>query len=160
MRVAVLSDPVLLITVLAVALLAGTTNLDAACAALRDGGAPAVPLLLTMAALGCVAITVDADAASLEFSGWHEAAAQASVALRRVTWLALLAALLPAGLAGADSGLLAWLGGLVVWAVKMSVLSAGCVLARRAAPGRRILGGAALLVLLAVLFVLAGQKLA
>ena len=158
MRVTVLADPALLIIALAVALLAGTTNLDAACLVLRDTAAPVTPLLLTGAALGCVAIALDADAGSLEFSGWHQAAAQAAVALRRVTWLSLLAALLlPGGFANADGSLWAWPAGLAIWAVKMALLSAGCVLARRASPGRRILGAAALLVVLAILSVFAGQ---
>ena len=85
-------------------------------------------------------------------------------ALRRVVWLSLLAALLlPGGLALAGSGPVDWLVGLAAWVVKLAVLGAACIVAgpalRRAGQAvvGPLMGAAALLGWLGVLFLFAGQ---
>ncbi len=162
MRVGALAVPALATVVLAVTVMAGTTNLDAALAGPRE--LPVLPLLLAACGLAAVALAVTGEDAGLfeELSGWPLAAAQAAVALQRVTWLTLTAdLLLPGGLAAPGAGLLAWLGGLVAWAGKLAVLGGALALAGsggpRAAP---VLGTGLLLGLLAVLFLFAGQTFA
>jgi formate hydrogenlyase subunit 4 len=167
-RLAALAEPALLLVVFTVALLTGTTNLDAAIGTSREAIVPGVPLLLAVAGLASVVIAVEAegDAALAEFSGWHAAAAEVAVALRRVVYLSLIAALLlPGGLALPGGGLVDWVVGLAAWLVKLGVLGLACALVgpslRRAgqvAVGP-LMGAAVLLGLLAVLFLFAGQGL-
>ena len=166
-RVGALACPAFLVAVLALAAMAGTTNLDAALAGPRE--LPALPLLLAGGALAAVALAVSAEDPPLaaELSGWQLAAADATVALRRVVWLSLVAALvLPGGLAASGAGPLAWLVGVAAWAGKLAVLAVAETVAghvfgpageRWAGP---VLGTGLLLGLLAVLFLFAGQTFA
>ncbi len=119
------------------------------------------------AGLAAAAAALAGEDAALvaELSGWRIVVAQATTALRRVVWLTLTADfLLPAGIAGAGGGLLAWLGGIAAWALKITVLGAGGAVAadwlQQAGAAPRVLGAALLLALLAVLFLFAGQTLA
>ena len=169
LRLASLAMPALVLVVLSVALLAGTTNLDAAVAALREAPLPGLPLLLASAALACVLVAVEAEpAGTLDgFAGWHLLAGQAAMALRRVVWLSLLAALLlPRGLAPADAGVLDWIVGVLTYAAKLAVLaaaghSAARVVRRRGPVGLGpVMGAAALLGVLALLFLFAAPGLA
>jgi formate hydrogenlyase subunit 4 len=167
MRAGALACPALLLALLAVGSVTGTTNLDAALGGLRD--TPALPLLLAACALGAMAVALHGYDEDLfaELSGWHLAAAQAAVALRLVVWLSLVAdLLLPLGLAPAGSGVVAWLIGIAAWAGKLAVLGAASAAAQVAlrwsgngavAP---LLGVALLLGLLAVLFLFAAQTFA
>ena len=165
MRVGLVAFPALLLALFAVAVLAGTTNLAAAIAALRD--APAIPAVLAVAALAVAVVALDAedDPSAAELSGWHAAASEAAAALRRVVLLSLVAGLvLPGSMAAADSGLLAWAAGLGAWVLKLALLSAVCAFAgpalRRTGQVGPALGAALLLALLAVLFLFAGQTFA
>ena len=165
MRAGALAAPALLLGVFAIALLTGTTNLDGVIAGLRD--APALPALLAAGGVAAAVLALDAedDPASAELSGWHAAASEAAMALRRVVLLSLLADLvLPGGVAALGSGLLAWAGGLAAWAAKLAVLSAASAAAGpvvlRLGQARLVLGTALLLALLAVLFLFAGQTFA
>ncbi|WP_158742196.1 NADH-quinone oxidoreductase subunit H [Acidisphaera sp. L21] len=167
-RLAALAEPALLLVIFTIALLTSTTNLDAAVLSFREAIVPGVPLLLAIAGLASVVVAVEAegDAALTEFSGWHAAAAEAAVALRRVVWLSLTAALLlPGGLALPGGGLVEWTVGLVAWVLKLGVLGLACALvgpslrrAGQAAVGP-LMGAAVLLGLLAVLFLFAAQGL-
>ncbi len=167
MQLGALALPALLTASLAVALLTGTTNLDAALAPLRETAS--WPVLLAACGLAVVAVAVEAEDGGpfAELSGWHLAAAEATVALRRVAWLTLIADLLtPAGMAAAGAGVVSWLAGLLAWAAKLAVLGVGCAAAgpalRRAGERAvaRAMGAALLLALLAVLFLVAGQPVA
>ncbi len=165
-RLGALAEPAVVMVVFTVALLAGSTNLDAAVAALREGAVPGVPLLLAVAGLAAVVVAVEAEAGPAEASGWYAAANEAAGALRRVVWLSLVAALLlPGGLALAGGSPVDWLLGLLAWFAKLAVLGTLCALAGptlhragQAAVGP-LMGAAVLLGLLAVLFLFAGQGL-
>jgi formate hydrogenlyase subunit 4 len=166
LRLGALAEAPLLLAVLTVALLAGSTNLDAAIGALRDQGLPLrVSLPLTLGALAAIAVATDAeDGAASEFSGWHLAAVEAAVALRRLVWLSLIACLwLPGGPAQAGSGPLAWPLCLLTWLGKLLLLGVALVMAgrllRRAshtATFPKLIGTALLLAVLGVLFLLVG----
>jgi formate hydrogenlyase subunit 4 len=166
LRLGALAEVPLLLAVLTVALLAGGTNLDADIGALRDQALPLrVALPLTLGALAAIALAMDAeDSTAAEFSGWHLAAVEVALALRRLVWLSLIACLwLPGGPAQAGSGPLAWALCLLAWLGKVLVLGLALAVAgpllRRAGdtatvPG--LIGAALLLAVLGVLFLLVG----
>jgi formate hydrogenlyase subunit 4 len=141
MSFAALAEPALLLGAMSLAILAGTTNLDAIAGALLEGGLGLrVSLGLALVALLGVAVAENAripvdnpathleltmvhEAMILEASGRHLALWDYQAALRLTLWLALLAAVfLPAGLAPPGAGPLAWATGLAAWAAKMAVL--------------------------------------
>ena len=177
------AEPALVLSALTFAILAGTTNLDAIGAAMRDGGLGLrVSLGLALVALAAVAVAENAripvdnpathleltmvhEAMLLEFSGRHLALWEFQAALRLTLWLALLAAMfLPLGTAPAGSGPVAWLIGVAAWGVKMGVLGAALAFFESAIAKMRVfrvpefLGAALLLALLAaaLLFVSTG----
>ncbi|MBL6458538.1 NADH-quinone oxidoreductase subunit H [Belnapia sp. T6] len=135
------AEPALLLCVLTFAILAGTTNLDAVSATFHDG-ALGLRVSLGLAAVAMLAVAVAEngripvdnpathleltmvhEAMLLEASGRHLALWDYAAALRLTLWLALVAAVfLPFGAAPAGSGPLAWLVGLLAWAVKMGGL--------------------------------------
>ncbi len=167
-RLGALAEPALLLVLFTVALVTGTTNLDAALAALHETAAPGVPMLLALVGLASVVLAVEVAGTTIitEYSGWHEAAMEATVALRRVVLLSLLAALvLPEALAMAW-GPLDWLVGLLAWAAKLAVLAAICAASGPAL--QRIgqvkvdplIGAAVLLGVLALVFLFIGQGFA
>ena len=181
MVASVLAEPALLVVFLAVALLAGGTNLDAAAAPLREGGVRlalglALPALLAIAlaetggmpdgAANAELAMADA-AATVEYSGGALALLQATAQLRLLVWLSLIAVLVaPFGItpAGASPGL--WVVGLAAWTAKIFILIAALalfhtVLARmRLARVPAFLGVALLLAMLAAALALAGQAAA
>jgi formate hydrogenlyase subunit 4 len=141
MSFAALAEPALLLGAMSLAILAGTTNLDAIAGALLEGGLGLrVSLGLALVALLGVAVAENAripvdnpathleltmvhEAMILEASGRHLALWDYQAALRLTLWLALLAAVfLPAGLAPPGAGPSAWAAGLVAWVVKMAAL--------------------------------------
>lgn len=183
MFVAVLAEPALLVVFLVFALLAGSTNLDAVAAPLREGGGVHVSLGLAFPALLAVALAetgrVPADgrataelamvdaAATLEYSGRQLALLAAAAELRLLVWLSLIAVVFvpfDVAPAGASPGL--WLAGLVAWAAKLFLLVAALALFQTVLARMRLfrlpafLGVALLLALLAAALVLAGQAAA
>lgn len=165
--------PVALV-VLALATLAGTSNLDAIGAVLRDD-APAMRASLVLAGIASaiVALVVPGagrrallassqDAAVLDYSGRYLAVVTYAGHLRVLVWFSLVAALfMPFGLAPGGMGPLAWGVGLGAWAVKIGALGLGAaVLDVAAGPPSAVrwLGGAAVLAAVAVvvLFVTRG----
>ena len=171
MAVGVFTEPALLLVVLPIALLAGTTNLDAIASVLREGTLGIrVPLVLAVAALLVVAASRAGEATEAalgrEYSGRHLALLDWTAGLRRLLWLGLLADIaVPFGLADATGSPAWWLAGAVVWAGKLAVLTLALALwdaAVSARPARlaETLGLALLLGLLAALFLFAGQGLA
>ncbi len=141
MSFAAFAEPALLVAVLSVAILAGTTGLDAAAALFQDGALGLrVSLALALIALLAVAVAENAripvdnpathleltmvhEAMILEASGRHLALWEAAAALRLTLWLALLAALfVPFGTAPAGFAPLAWAVGVLAWVAKMAAL--------------------------------------
>jgi formate hydrogenlyase subunit 4 len=169
LRTGLMAEPALLVVGLVLALLTGSTNLPLALAALRDLPAASTPVLLVLAGLAGLVFAAETEGiAGLDaFSGWYLAAGEAAFALRRVIWLSLLAALLfPASLAlpGFDAG--SWLLAIFAWAAKILGLGAACSLGGSALsavlprPGMTLLGGSLLLLVLGLLFLLAGGEFA
>jgi formate hydrogenlyase subunit 4 len=142
MSFAALAEPALIVAALTLAILAGTTNLDAIAGALRDGGLGLrVSLGLALVAMLAVAIAENAripvdnpathleltmvhEAMILEASGRHLALWDYAAMLRLTLWLALLSAVfLPFGQAPAGAAPHVWVLGLVTWLAKMGALA-------------------------------------
>ena len=169
LRAGALAEPALLLGALILVLLTSTANLNFALAAVRELSQTSVSLVLLMGGLAAMTLAAEAQADETPgcFSGWQLAAAEAGLALRRVIWLSLLAALLfPGSLAPAGFDAIAWTLAIFVWAAKLLVLGAASALAGAAIrqilprPGMPMMGGALLLVLLGLLFLLASGELA
>ncbi len=183
MSFAAFAEPALILCVLTLAILAGTTNLDVIAATMRDGqlglrvslGLAAIAMLAVAVAENAripvdnpathLELTMVHEAMLLESSGRHLALWDAQAALRLTLWLALIAAIfVPFGTAPAGSGPLAWLVGLVAFAVKMGVLAVALAVFESTIAKMRVfrvpefLGAALLLALLAaaLLFVSTG----
>jgi formate hydrogenlyase subunit 4 len=143
MSFAALAEPGLLLVVLILAMLAGTTGLDAIAAAFQDNALGLrVSLALALIATCAIAIVENAripadnpathleltmvhEAMILEASGRHLALWEAASALRLTLWLALIAALfVPFGTAPAGFAPLGWIVGIVAWVAKMALLCA------------------------------------
>jgi formate hydrogenlyase subunit 4 len=182
MTFAAFAEPAMLLVIFALALLAGTTNLDVIAQVLRDGG---VGLRLSMG-LALVAIVAVAMAGSdrmpidnpatqleltmvheamvLEYSARHLALIEWAAALKLLLWMTLIATIfVPFGMATPESGPLVWLLALPVWGLKVGVLASVLALFESAIAGMQgfrvpeLLGVAVLLGLLAVLFLLVSQ---
>ena len=142
MTFAALAEPALVVAALTLAILAGTTNLDAIAAGFREGGLGLrVSLGLALVALLAVAVAENAripvdnpathleltmvhEAMILEASGRHLALWDYAAMLRLTLWLALLAAVfLPLGQAPAGAAPHLWVVGLAAWLVKMGGLA-------------------------------------
>lgn len=177
MLAAVWAAPPAALLILLLATLAGTSNLDAACAALREAppglAAVWVPAAAALAIIGFVMagrglggppLTLMQDAAALDYSGPALAMVTYAGQLRTLVWISLVAALvLPFGLAPGGAGPLAWGVGVAAWIAKAGALGmavaaletvlAGPLLAR--VPP--MLGVAAVLAFLAAVFLFASQ---
>jgi formate hydrogenlyase subunit 4 len=147
MTFAVFAEPALLLVIFTLALLTGSTNLDAISGmtvsgvlGLRISMAMAFVAACLVAVAECGRIPVDNpathleltmvhEAMVLEYSGRHLALIELAGALRLLVWLSLIAAIfVPFGIAPrpAESGallLLFWAGGALAWAAKMGVLT-------------------------------------
>ncbi len=180
---AAFAEPVLMLCILVLAMVAGTTNLDAMLVAFRDGGVGLrVSLALVAVALLSVGLvengrmpadnpathlelTMVHEAMLLEASGRHLALWEMQAALKLLLWMSLLSALfLPWGVAPAVSGPVAWAVGLGAWVAKLFALGFALAVFESAVAKLRIfrvpefLGAALLLAALAValLFVSTG----
>ena len=185
MTFAALAEPALLIAVMTLAILTGTTGLDGIAALLQDGTLGLrVSLGLALVALLAVAVAENAripvdnpathleltmvhEAMILEASGRHLALWEAAGALRLTLWLALLAAIFfPFGTAPAGFAPVAWLIGLLAWVVKMAALCLALALFESAIAKMRVfrvpefLGAALLLGLLGALLLFVSTRLA
>jgi formate hydrogenlyase subunit 4 len=185
MTFAVFAEPAMLLVIFTLALLAGTTNLDAIAEVLRAGGVGLrVSLGLSLVALVAIGIaetgrmpldnpatqlelTMVHEAMVLEYSGFHLALVEWSAALRLLVWMTLIATIfVPFGMAASDSGALGWLLALPVWAAKLGVLAAVLGLFEVSIARMRIfrvpefLGIALLLGLLAAIFLFVSQGFA
>jgi formate hydrogenlyase subunit 4 len=167
---ATLAAPALLGVVFAFALAAGDTALPAVLEVPFDEAPGLLPALLPLGLALLLAMAADGDGGVGERSGRHLALDAAADALRRLVWLALLAALvLPPGLPpprpDPATTIGDWLIFLPVWAAKLALLAAGIALLRTLVPAPRagqvpaLMALAALLAALGVGVLFAGQAL-
>ena len=177
MMFSVFAEPALILVFFTLALLAGSTNLDAIAGVLRDGALGLrLSLGLTLIATLAIAIaengripvdnpsthlelTMVHEAMVLEYSGRDLALIELTASLKLVLWLTLTAAMFcPFGLATPEAGLLSWPLGLLAWAVKIGVLAVGlagfetCLAKMRVFRVPEFLGAAILFGLLAAVF--------
>ncbi len=141
MSFAALAEPALLLAVLILSMLAGSTALETIAATFQEGGVGLrVSLALALIALLAVAVAENAripvdnpathleltmvhEAMILEASGRHLALWEAASALRLTLWLALIAAVFfPFGTAPAGFAPLGWVIGILLWIAKMALL--------------------------------------
>ena len=190
MTFAVVAEPALLLIVFTLALLAGTTNLDAisnlivsGVLGLRISMAMALVAACLVAIAECGRIPVDNpathleltmvhEAMVLEYSGRHLAMIELAASLRLLIWISLILVIFaPFGIAPrpAEGGaliVLLWLRGMLVWGVKVAAL--GLVLAAfettraklRVFRVPELLGAALLLGLLAAILLFVSQGFA
>jgi len=158
--------PGVFVLILLVAAACGTSNLDAASAALRESG-PAWSLLLPCIAAALLFLSGSAAGLEDAWAGRDLALLRFAGQLRRVTAFSVLAALaVPFGLAPAGAGPDAWVVGAACWAVKMAALGAvAAALGRlraalRADQAPELAALGLLLALLAAALFFAGQKAA
>jgi len=162
---AVLAEPALLLSVVALAVMAGSFNLQVIIVQQREGlllPATASAVCLT-AMLALLFAEVSAGEANSDFhAGRALAVARMTGWLRRLIWVDLIGGLfLPAGMAAADAGPLSWLTGLAAWGLKLGMFMV-CLSASQKLFGRiarhslpDVIGVAALLALLAIIMALA-----
>lgn len=180
----VFSAPALMLVILTLSLMAGTTNLPMLAGAIRDG-APSLHLSLALALPAALSVALAHNdllpvddrtphesamirsAMVLEYSGRYLALLEYGQALRLALWLNLLGDLfVPYGLASTGSGLGGWLMALLVWGgrtVAMLVVLGFWQAMGVRLPLRRIpefLGVAILLGLLAAVLLFIGQGIA
>lgn len=124
---AILAEPALMLAVFTLAPTSGSFNLDAIIgqqheATLLSSAATAITLCTLLILV--YADTRDADRGSDQMlSGIDLALARMTSWLRRLVWIDLIGdVFLPAGIATADSGPVAWLTGGACWAVKVGAL--------------------------------------
>lgn len=168
---AVLAEPALILSLVTLALMAGSFNLDLIIGQQREA-------LLLPAAASAIALTaflalVLADASATDraadpaSSGIDLAMAHMTEWLRRLIWISLIGGLfLPVGMATAESGPVGWSIGLASWACKIGLFVMGLAGVQTLA-GRiphhslpDLIGVAALLALLAIIMVLAATGIA
>jgi formate hydrogenlyase subunit 4 len=178
--IAICAEPVLLTTFFAFAALTGSSNIGALAAAAGESGGALASYLLALPALLCVIVAENgslhagehamaelgsADVAlALEYAGRELALVKATAMLTRLVWLSMIVALFfPLGMALSGASPIGWLPALLIWAVKLCLLTAVIAvfdagLARmRVARVPAFLGGALLLALLSTALVLASQ---
>lgn len=168
------AEPATFLVIMVTAALAGTSNLDAMGALLLDSQQGLLlPWLTAVVALAIVGRVMTADAAPTlghnpvipSYFGWRLAVMHYAGQLRTLVWFALLASLVPFGIAPAGSGLAAWAIGLLAWVSKVGVLRIAAALlecwAVMLGAGRAAaLGLAALLAFVAAALLFASQGVA
>jgi formate hydrogenlyase subunit 4 len=190
MTFSVFAEPVFFLIVFTLALIAGTTNLDAA-ASLIDSGvlglrismALGLVAAITLAIAECGRIPVDNpaghleltmvhEAMVLEYSGRHLAMIELAASLKLLLWMSLISVVFaPFGIAphdgiGPSLAPWLWLLGIGAWAAKMLLLAAALALFETIQAKLRVfrvpelLGMALLLGLLAVIFLFVSQGFA
>jgi formate hydrogenlyase subunit 4 len=157
-------DPAVFLTILAVGILGGTTNLDLLVGLQRVGMLqPSSASALAAVSLSAVTLaSVDLSDLLTEFSGIDLAIVCLAEDLRLLFWLSLIAAVfLPIGMANTAAGPVAWIVGLLAWALKIAALT-GLLAMLRYVIGHRphvstLLGATCVLGLLATVLALASS---
>jgi formate hydrogenlyase subunit 4 len=182
---AVFAEPALILIIFTLALLVGTTNLDAIVAVLREGALGLrVSLGLGLVAMMTVAVaengripvdnpathlelTMVHEAMVLEYSGRYLALIEWGSALKLLLWLTLIGVVfVPFGIAHAGASPLAWPLGVIAWATRTALLAAALAVFETVMAKMRVfrvpefLGVAVLLALLAVVFLFVSQGFA
>jgi formate hydrogenlyase subunit 4 len=182
---AVFAEPALILIIFTLALLVGTTNLDAIAAVLREGTLGLrVSLGLGLVAMMTVALaengripvdnpathlelTMVHEAMVLEYSGRYLALIEWGSALKLLLWLTLIGVIFaPFGIARAGASPLAWPLGIIAWAAKTTLLALALAVFETVMAKMRVfrvpefLGVAVLLALLAVVFLFVSQGFA
>ena len=185
MSFAVFAEPALLLVILTLLLITGSTNLDVIAGLLRSasfGLRVSLGLVLIVTAIVALAecgripvdnpathleLTMVHEAMVLEYSGRHLAMIEGAAALRLLLWLTLIGTLFaPFGLASAGSGPAAWAIGLACWAADTLVLVAALAVLETGFAKMRVfrvpelLGVAILLGVLAAVFLFISQGFA
>ena len=185
MTFATFAEPAMMLVIFTLALMLGTTNLDAIALVLRDATVGLrVSLGLALVAIVAVAIaetgripvdnpathlelTMVHEAMVLEYSGRHLALIEWAAALRLLLWMTLIAAIFaPFGIATPQSGPLGWLLAVPLWMAKVGVTATVLALFESAIAKMRVfrvpefLGIAVLLGLLAAVFLFVSQGIA
>ncbi len=175
------AEPAMLLVVLTLALLAGTTNLDAIATLLREGSVGLrVSLGLALVAILAVAIAENArvpvdnpathleltmvhEAMTLEYSGRHLALLESAAWLKLLVWLTLIGTVFAPFAIGAADAPLGWLSGIAAWAAIVLLLAGALALFESSIAKMRVfrvpefLGIAVLLGLLAAIFLFVSQ---
>ena len=125
-------DVALLLAIFALALTAGSTNLDQIAASQLDANSSLIPAGVAVAIAGLVdAGAIRGDTLALELSGMDLAFVEAAEMMRLLVWFNLLGALsLPFGMAASEDGLSAWLLGLASWLARTIVFALGLTILR------------------------------
>ena len=165
MLLACLAEPALLLVLFALALPAGSLNLDAIAAIqLENGAASRVGIGIALAATLLVALvgTMRREMLMQEFGGPDLALLDATDAMRLLVWFNLIGAMfLPFGMTPSAEGPFAWMVGVACWLIRTLVFAVvlallNTVLGRlRLLREAQILGVAVLLGLLAAIFLFA-----
>ncbi len=167
---AVLAEPALMLAVAALALMAGSLNLDLIIGQQREGvllPAAASSVALTALVALLMAEVSAPDRGDLMFGGMDLAMVRMTLWLRRLVWVNLIGGLfLPIAIASSDSLPLAWLIGFAIWVIKLGIFVL-CLSGVRSLLGQiplhslpNLIGVAALLALLATIMVLSTIGLA
>jgi formate hydrogenlyase subunit 4 len=161
-----LAEPVLILVLFTLALLAGSSNLDVIAAMQMESGAGwrgAVGFAFAATLLTALIDVLPDEAPVPDLGGRELALIRLAEALRLLVWFDLIGSLfLPFGMAQTDAGLVAWLVGLGAWLARTLVLAAALSLLRASlrrfglSRAARTLGIAVLLSVMAVVTVLAG----
>jgi formate hydrogenlyase subunit 4 len=165
MLLAGLMEPALLLVLFALALLAGSLDLDLIAATQMENGADwriGIGIALGAALLVALVDTMRREALASDLAGPDLALIEAADALRLLVWFNLIGAMfLPFGMARSGAGPVAWAVGLTAWLARTLLFAAllallhavhGHINLPRAA---RMLGVAALLGVLAAVFLFA-----
>jgi formate hydrogenlyase subunit 4 len=185
MTFAAFAEPAMVLVIFTLALLVGTTNLDAIAAVGRDaslglrvslGLALGAALVLALVENGRIPVdnpathlelTMVHEAMALEYSGWQLALVDATAAIKLTLWMSLIGAIFaPFGMAAPGAAPLYWFLGMAVWAAKLAVLIVLLGLLETGMAKMRVfrvpefLGVALLLAVLAVVFLFVSQGFA
>ncbi len=157
-------DPAVFLAILALGILGGTTHLDLLVGLQRVGMLqPSGACALAAVSLSAVTVaSVDLSDLLTEFSGVDLAIVSLAEDLRLLFWLNLIGAVfLPIGMASAAAGPVAWIAGLLAWALKLVVLITALAMFRHAIGhrpcGSVLLGATCVFGLLAMVLALAGS---
>ena len=151
------TDMALLLAAFAFGLAAGTTNIDQIVGLQLDSSSSLLPAAAAIALAGLVdAGELRGEALSFEVSGTDLAFIEAAGMLRLLLWFDLIGvALVPFGMASADTGPAAWLLGAASWLARTALFALGIAILRATRECLRLTRAAGMLGIAMLLGVLA-----